>query len=50
MTVRSNYMVDGAPLARAARHPLGTVSAKGNIGHPLRWFELLSCASPRLEG
>jgi hypothetical protein len=26
--------------------PLGTVSAKGNIGHPLRWFELLSCASP----
>jgi len=25
--------------------PLGTVSAKGNIGHPLRWFELLSCAS-----
>src|ERR1700737_3046995 len=26
--------------------PLGTVSAKGTIGHPLRWFELLSCASP----
>jgi hypothetical protein len=33
MTVRSNYMVDGAPLARAARHPpSGRSVPKGTLG------------------
>ena len=33
MTVRSNYMVDGAPLARAARHPpAGRSVPKGTLG------------------
>jgi hypothetical protein len=33
MTVRSNYMVDGAPLARAARHPPSERSVpKGTLG------------------
>jgi hypothetical protein len=33
MTVRSNYMVDGAPLARAARHPpYGRSVPKGTLG------------------